>query len=61
LRETHGKRRTVGVYERFLELPVAVVFAVLWLVGVVLEGLCVLLVLQLAGLALLWALVARIH
>ncbi len=29
-------------YERFLELPVAVVLSVLWLVGVVLEGICVL-------------------
>ncbi len=29
-------------YERFLELPVPVVLAVLWLVGAVLEGICVL-------------------
>ena len=29
-------------YERFLELPVAMVLAVLWLVGVVLESVCVL-------------------
>ena len=29
-------------YERFLELPVAVVLSVLWLVGAVLEGMCVL-------------------
>jgi hypothetical protein len=29
-------------YERILELPVAVVLAVLWLVGVVIEGTCVL-------------------
>jgi hypothetical protein len=29
-------------YERFLELPVAVVLAVLWLVGAVIEGTCVL-------------------
>ncbi|MDQ3912356.1 MAG: hypothetical protein M3305_11440 [Actinomycetota bacterium] len=29
-------------YERFLELPVAVVLAVLWLMGAVLEGTCVL-------------------
>ena len=28
------------VYERFLELPVAVVLAVLWLLGAVLEGVC---------------------
>jgi hypothetical protein len=28
-------------YERFLELPVPVVLALLWVVGVVLEGLCV--------------------
>jgi hypothetical protein len=48
---TRGKRQIVPrVFERFLELPVAVVFAVLWLVGVVIEGLCVLVVLQLAGL-----------
>ena len=33
----------VGVaYERFLELPVAVVLAVLWVVGAVLEGTCIL-------------------
>jgi hypothetical protein len=29
-------------FEQFLELPVAVVLAVLWLVGVVLESVCVL-------------------
>jgi hypothetical protein len=29
-------------YERFLELPVAVVLAVLWLVGAMLEGICAL-------------------
>ena len=29
-------------YEHFLELPVGVVLAVLWLVGAVLEGICVL-------------------
>jgi hypothetical protein len=29
-------------YGRFLELPVAVVLAVLWLVGAVLEGACAL-------------------
>jgi hypothetical protein len=28
-------------YERFLETPVPVVLVVLWVVGVVLEGLCV--------------------
>jgi hypothetical protein len=28
------------VYERFLELPVAVVLPVLWLLGAVLEGVC---------------------
>ena len=30
------------LYEGFLELPVAVVLAVLWLVGAVLEGTCAL-------------------
>ena len=29
-------------YERFLELPVPVLLAVLWLVGAVLEGICLL-------------------
>ena len=28
------------VYERFLELPVAVVLPVLWFLGAVFEGLC---------------------
>jgi hypothetical protein len=42
------------VYERFLELPVAVVLAVLWLAGAVIEVLCVL-VLYLVGAALLQA------
>jgi hypothetical protein len=28
-------------YERFLEMPVPVVLGVLWVAGVVLEGLCV--------------------
>ena len=38
-------------YERFLHLPVAVVVAVLWLVGAVLAGTCGL-VLYLGGLVL---------
>jgi hypothetical protein len=45
-----GKRQIRRVFERFLELPVAVVLAALWVVVVVvLGGLCVL-VLHLAGL-----------
>jgi hypothetical protein len=36
-------------YERFLGLPVAVVVAVLWLVGAVLAGTCAALVLYLGG------------
>ena len=39
------------IFERFLELPVAVVLAVLWVVGAVLEGACAL-ALYLAGLVL---------
>ena len=39
------------IFEWFLELPVAVVLAVLWLVGAVLEGTCAL-ALYLAGLVL---------
>ena len=41
-----------GVYARFLELPPALVLAVLWLMGVALLSLCGL-VLYLAGTALL--------
>jgi hypothetical protein len=41
-----------GTYERFLELPVAVVLALLWLVGAMLEISCAL-VLYLTGTALL--------
>jgi hypothetical protein len=39
-------------YERFLELPVVVVVAVLWLVGAMLVGMGVLLVLYLGRLVL---------
>ena len=35
-------------YGRFLELPLAVVLAVLWLVGAVLEGMCVVALYQMA-------------
>ena len=44
--------RVGGVYERFLELPIPVVLAILWLTGVVLIGFIVA-VLYLYG-ALLW-------
>jgi hypothetical protein len=43
-------------FERFLELPVAVVLAVLWAAGAVLEG-TVVLVLYLGGLVLVQTLV----
>ncbi len=40
---SHAKREIVArAYERFLELPVAVVLAVLWLMGAVLLGGCAL-------------------
>ena len=36
------KGRIMRAYERFLELPVPIVLAILWLCGVGLVGLCVL-------------------
>ncbi len=38
----HAKEEIGQLYEGFLEWPVAVVVALLWLVGVVLEGTCAL-------------------
>ncbi len=41
-RGKHGKEKIEQIYEWFLELPVAMVLAVMWLVGAVLEGACAL-------------------
>jgi hypothetical protein len=41
-RGKHGKEQIEQIYEWFLDLPVAVVLAVMWLVGAVIEGTCVL-------------------
>ena len=46
-----AKEEIGQIFEWFLELPVAVVLAVLWVVGAVLEGACAL-ALYLAGLVL---------
>ena len=41
-RGKHGKEQIEQIYEWFLELPVAVVLAVMWLVGAMLLGSCAL-------------------
>ena len=49
---TQPPTRNVGLYSRFLELPVPVVLLTLWVVGVALMGSCTLTLYHLLGLLL---------